>query len=78
MATLQKAIRVGSSVAVVIPKKSLKSLGIRAGTSLALDIDEQKRRFIVSHPAPIADVELLDWSDRFIKRYRSALEALAR
>lgn len=78
MATLQKAIKVGSSVAVVIPKKSLKSLGIRAGTSLALDIDEKKRRFIVSHPTPIVDAELLDWSDRFIKRYRSALEALAR
>ena len=78
MATLQKAIRIGSSIAVVIPKKSLKSLGIRAGTSLALDVDEQKRRFIVSHPAPIADAELLDWSDRFIKRYRGALEALAK
>lgn len=78
MATLQKAIRIGSSIAVVIPKKSLKSLGIKAGTSLALDIDEQKRRFIVSHPAPIADPELLDWSERFIKRYRGALEALAR
>lgn len=78
MATLQKAIRIGSSIAVVIPKKSLKSLGIKAGTSLALDIDEQKQRFIVSHPAPIVDSELLDWSDRFIKRYQSALEALAR
>lgn len=77
MATLQKAIRIGSSIAVVIPKKSLKSLGIRAGTSLALDIDEKKQRFIVSHPAPIADAELLDWSERFIKRYRVALEALA-
>lgn len=78
MSTLQKAIKVGSSVAVVIPKRSLRSLGIRAGTSLALDIDEQKQRFIVSHPTPIVDAELLDWSDRFIKRYRSALEALAR
>lgn len=77
MATLQKAIRIGSSIAVVIPKKSLKSLGIKAGTPLALDIDEQKRRFVVSHPALIVDVELLDWTDRFIKRYRGALEALA-
>jgi len=78
MATLQKAIKIGSSIAVVIPKKSLKSLGIKAGTTLALDIDEQKRRLIVSHPALIADTELLDWSDRFIKRYHGALEALAR
>lgn len=78
MATLQKAIRIGSSIAVVIPKKSLKSLGIKAGTPLALDIDEQKRRFVVSHPAFVANAELLDWTDRFIKRYRGALEALAR
>jgi antitoxin component of MazEF toxin-antitoxin module len=78
MATLQKAIKIGSSIAVVIPKKSLKALGIKAGTPLALDIDEKKRRFMVSHPALIANAELLDWTDRFIKRYRGALEALAR
>ena len=78
MATLQKAIKIGSSIAVVIPKKSLKSLGIKAGTPLALEVDEQKRRFVVSHPARIANAELLDWTNRFIKRYHGALEALAR
>lgn len=77
MATLQKAIKVGSSIAVVIPKKSLKALGIKPGTLLALDIDEVERRFVVSHPAPIANAELLDWSQRFMKRYKGALDALA-
>ncbi|MBA3789546.1 AbrB family transcriptional regulator [Patescibacteria group bacterium] len=78
MASLQKAIKVGSSVAVVIPKKSLKALGIKAGMQLALDVDEKNQRVVVSHPAPLADTEILDWSNRFIKRYRKALEALAK
>ena len=78
MATFQKAIKVGSSIAVVIPRRSLKALGIRHGTPLALDIDEKHRRFLVSHPAPMIDSELLDWTSRFIKRYRPALEALAK
>ena len=78
MATLQKAIKVGSSVAVVIPKKSLKALGIKPGTQLALDINEAEQCLTVSHPAPIADAELLDWSKRFMKRYKGALDALAR
>ncbi len=78
MAMLQKAIKVGSSVAVVIPKKSLKALGIKPGTQLAVDVDEAERRLVVSHPAPLADAELLDWSKRFMKRYKGALDALAR
>lgn len=78
MATLQKAIKVGSSVAVVIPKKSLKALGIKPGVQLAVEIDEHNQRFVVSHPAPLAETELLDWSNRFIKRYRKALDALAK
>lgn len=78
MATIQKAIKVGSSVAVVIPKKSLKMLGIKPGVSLALDIDEKKRQITVSHPTPVVDAELLDWTGRFIKRYKGALDALAK
>jgi len=78
MAIIQKAIKVGSSVAVVIPKKSLSALGIKPGMSLALDIDEKNHRFVVSHPEPIANTELLDWTNRFIKRYRGALDALAK
>lgn len=77
MATLQKAIKVGSSVAVVIPKKSLKALGIKPGTALALDINESEQMLTVSHPAPVANAELLDWTKRFTKRYKGALDALA-
>lgn len=76
MATLQKAIKVGSSVAVVIPKKSLKALGVKPGTSLALDIDEDSGTMTVSR-ASMSNDELLEWTDRFIKRYRKALERLA-
>lgn len=76
MATIQKAIKVGSSVAVVIPKKSLKALGIKPGTQVALDIDEDSSTLTVSR-ASITRDELLEWSGRFVKRYRKALERLA-
>ena len=78
MATIQKLIKVGSSVAVVIPKKSLKALGIKPGSALALDIDEKNRRVTISHPEPVVNTELLDWTNRFIKQYRGALDALAK
>lgn len=79
MATLQKAIKVGSSVAVVIPKKSLKALGIKPGAELSVDVDEKNQRVVVSHPTSLEDAaELREWSNRFIKRYKKALDALAK
>ena len=44
----QKAIKVGDSVAVVIPKKSLKSLGIRAGDEINVEVNQQTKVMSVS------------------------------
>ena len=73
----QKVIKIGSSAAVVIPKKSLKELGISIGDQIAVEVNTKLRTLSV-RPAAIPDKELLEWSQAFIKRYRSALEALAK
>jgi antitoxin component of MazEF toxin-antitoxin module len=74
---IQKVLRVGSSAAVTIPKKSLRQLGIAVGDKVSVDVNASERTLSV-RASGTADRELLDWSKAFIKRYRPALEALAR
>ncbi|MEK7507492.1 MAG: AbrB/MazE/SpoVT family DNA-binding domain-containing protein [Patescibacteria group bacterium] len=75
----QKVLKVGSSAAVTIPKKSLKDLGLKIGDSVRVEIN-QKSRTVSITPAvrEIVDEELVRWTKSFIKRYRPALEALAK
>jgi putative addiction module antidote len=74
----QKLLRVGSSAAVTIPKKSLKELGLKIGDEVRVSINPKERKVTIL-PADHLDVDkkVLEWTDHFIKRYRSALEALA-
>ncbi|MBI2587982.1 AbrB/MazE/SpoVT family DNA-binding domain-containing protein [Candidatus Azambacteria bacterium] len=73
----QKVLKVGSSAAVTIPKKSLEELGLRVGDRVRVEIDA-KRRAVVVEPITRVDRELLAWTKKFIERYRPALEALAK
>lgn len=74
----QKAIKVGSSVAVVIPKESLRDLGIKAGDKLRIEVDKKMGKFSVQLAEPVlTDKELISWTRKFIHKYRSALETLA-
>ncbi len=76
----QKVLKVGSSAAVIIPKRSLAELGLSIGDQVVVEIDLKKRSVLVE---PLreqikVDKELLDWTRKFIKKYRFALEALAK
>lgn len=73
----QKVLKVGSSAAVTIPKKSLEELGLKPGDTVRVEIDK-KRRAVIIEPAAKIDQELVDWTKRFIEKYRPALEALAK
>lgn len=73
----QKVLKVGSSAAVTIPKSSLVELGLKPGDSVIVEIDK-KRKAVVIEPAVRVDKELVDWTKKFIARYRPALEALAK
>jgi len=73
----QKVLRVGSSAAVTIPKKSLEELGLKIGDKVTVDTDKSTKSVIIQSIVKV-DKELLDWTNGFVKKYRSALEALAK
>ena len=73
----RKIIKVGSSSAVTIPKKSLEELGLKEGDEVALDIDK-KNKTVTIKPVFSVDPELLAWTNQFIRKYKSALDALSR
>ena len=74
----QKVLKVGDSAAVTIPKKSLVELGLHPGDSVSVRIDKKQRRVYIEPAIKEVDKELLDWTKKFIERYRPALEALAK
>lgn len=74
----QKVLKVGSSAAVTIPKNSLEELGLSVGDKVIVEVDKKRRSFSVRAAFRPADRELLDWTNKFIKRYKPALDALAK
>lgn len=73
----QKIVKVGSSAAVIIPKKSLETLGVKVGDPVSVEVN-RIRRAVAVKPAVRVDRELIEWTEKFISRYRKALEALAK
>ena len=73
----QKVLKIGDSAVVTLPKKSLKELGLKVGDEVRVVVDVKRRRVVVE-PARKIEPELLEWTDKFIEKYRPALEALAK
>lgn len=73
----QKVLKVGTSAAVTIPKESLKELGLKIGDKVIVKVDKKKKSVIIK-PLVNVDKELLEWTGRFISRYRRDLEELAK
>lgn len=77
---IQKVLKVGSSAAVVIPKKSLKGLGISIGDDVEVRMYPEARRVsieAITVPDKRAD-HITKLGLDFIERYRSDLERLAK
>lgn len=76
----QKVLKVGSSAAVTIPKKSLEELGLKIGDRVSVEINK-KFKSVVIRPRPLlskADTKIAKLTSNFINRYRKDLEALAK
>lgn len=73
----QKVLKVGSSAAVTIPKRSLEELGIKIGDRVRVEVD-RKTSTVTVRPLIEVDRELVEWTQQFIERYRPALERLAK
>ncbi len=73
----QKVIQVGTSAAVIIPKESLKELGMKVGDRVQVEVRAEDKSVTV-RPLATVDQELVSWTKDFIQKYHQALEALAR
>lgn len=74
----QKVLKVGSSAAVTIPKRTLENLGLKVGDKVVVEVDKRRRKVLIEPAIKEVDRELLEWTKKFIERYRLALEALAK
>ena len=76
----QKLLKVGSSAAVTIPKKSLKELGLKIGDEVRVAVNAKEKTVIIEPLGELskADKRIAKLTLDFINRYRKDLEALAR
>ncbi|MDP3735284.1 MAG: hypothetical protein Q8R39_02555 [bacterium] len=73
----QKIIKVGSSAAVTLSRETLGALGLDIGDRVEVATDAVRRKIVVV-PSVQFNPELVSWTRNFIRRYRKALDALAR
>lgn len=76
----RKVFRSGNSSVVSIPSEVLEVVGLRTGDAVTVTADVERRRIIIAPAVPeLPDVreDLIEQVDRFIQRYRPALEKLA-
>lgn len=76
----QKVLKVGSSLAVTVPKKLAQELGWKPGDSIAVKGDPKQQRvtyFSPREPLSKEDMRIAELAYRFIQRYRKDFEALA-
>ena len=76
----QKVLKVGTSAAVTIPKKSLEELGLKAGDKVDVEVNKKERRVSIRPARKLSktDEKIAKLTLNFIERYRRDLEALAR
>jgi antitoxin MazE len=79
---LRKIFKTGNSVVVSLPRDALEQLGVAEGADVQVELDEQNRQIIirpVERPvAGIIDEAFAKQVADFIKRYKPALDALAK
>lgn len=68
--SIQKVIKVGSSLAVTIPANDARHLGIEQGDELAVSFE--KSPAVKEH-----EVEIVELTQKLIKRHKKALDNLS-
>lgn len=75
----QKVLQIGSSAGITISKEALKTLGLKIGDQVKVEVNERNKSVLV---LPLrrskVDAELLEWTDKMIDQYGPALRALAK
>ena len=77
----QKIIKVGSSIAVVIPKPLAEENGFSAGNMVTIITREGSNQIIIEpsqiQRKPDVDPDILSWTNNFIDKNRELLKRLA-
>ncbi len=76
----QKVLKVGSSIAVTIPKKLAEELNWKPGDNVAVKGDVKQRRvtyYSPREPLSTDDLRVAELAYKFLQRYRKDFEALA-
>lgn len=75
----QKVLRVGTSAAVTIPKKSLQELGLKIGDEVSVDIDRKTKSVIIRPEVDLSkeDIKILEIGNKILEKYRVDFRALA-
>ncbi len=68
---IQNTIKVGTSTGVTLPAKELKRMGVRVGDALKITFEP------VQEPVNRDRVELVELTQRLIKRHEKALKNLS-
>lgn len=77
----RKIFKSGNSLVVALPREVIEMLGLHEGSELAVAVDEEERRIILSPEQPTVtdiDATFARQLEEFIAQYRPALEALAK
>ncbi len=69
----RKLIRVGTSVAVLIPKAVLEEQGVHVGDMVHVEVSKRD----MTKKSSAINPELIQWTDEFIAEYKGLLKKLA-
>lgn len=77
---IQKVLRVGTSAAVTIPKKTLEQLGLAIGDQVNVEVNQRERMFMVRPEKTLrnSQTKIAKLTLDFVNRYRKDLETLAK
>jgi len=75
----QKVLKVGSSAAVTIPKKSLEELGLKIGDKVSVHVNKKTNSVTIEPQKKLSsdDQKIARLTLNFINRYRKDIESLA-
>ncbi len=80
---IKRLFRTGNSVVLSLPREVLGSLGVINGESVNLELDQKRRRLIISPLKKDQTMKSLDENfvhqvNDFIEKYKPALDELAK
>jgi antitoxin component of MazEF toxin-antitoxin module len=74
MVVVRKVRRVGNSLMVPLPPETLRESGLIEGMDVAISSELGR---VELRPADLPAADLIEFAQRFVKRYREDLQSLA-